>query len=109
MDFIMEAFSGHEPFAPFLLLLLAVMALVGTWNGLRLWRTAPFYPFPWTAGVLLLTGWWSSTLINALLVGKGTPGNGWDAFGAAVNFFFSIPALIWDIVFLIHWPRKSLP
>jgi len=103
MNFIMEAFSGHDPFAPFLLLLLGLAALVGTWKGLTRWRHAKFYPIAWTAAVLLLTGCWGSALINAIRVGNGTLGNGWDAFGAAVIFLLSLPTLVWDIVFLLRW------
>jgi hypothetical protein len=105
-DFIMESFSGQEKFMPVFLLLLAVAAFVGTWIGLSRWHHARFYPIAWTATVLLLTAWWGSALANALIVGKGTPGSGWDAFGAAVIFFFSLPALVLDIVFLLRWPRK---
>jgi hypothetical protein len=44
---------------------------------------------------------------NALIVGRGLPGNGWDGFGAAVIFFFSLPALVLDIIFVFNWPKNT--
>lgn len=107
MNFLFNLFAGAEP--PEVVLLaggLGIGALWGTWIGLTKWRSSRFYPYLWSVSVFLLTAWWGSALVNAFLVGDGMPGNGWDGFGAAIFLFMSIPALVWDIVFLFRYPRK---
>jgi hypothetical protein len=109
VDWILQFFSGHEdPVVFFSLLILGFAVLAGVWLLLSKCRRAKFYLPIWIFAILLLTAWWGGALINAIKVGPGLPGNGWDAFGAAINFFFSIPALILDIILLINWPKKRL-
>ena len=106
MSFLFDLFSGTES-GPVVLFswVVGIAALWGTWVGLTKSRSARFYPYFWTVSVPLLTAWWGSALTNAIIVGRGTPGNGWDAFGAAFLLFMSIPAFVWDIVFLLRWPK----
>ena len=110
LDPIMRLFSGHEgPFVMLVLLVLALAALWGIWTALTKCRRLKFYAQAWPIIVFLLTAWWVFALMNAISVGGGLPGNGWDGFGAAVILFLSIPAFILDIIFLLRWPRNHPP
>jgi hypothetical protein len=83
--------------------LLALFA--GLWITLSKFRRWRFYKWVWFPVVALLTIVWVGALANMLYVGNGVSGNGWDAYGAAMGFFFSIPFLILDIIFLVRWPQ----
>jgi hypothetical protein len=80
---------------------------IGIWWAISRFRSKRGYRTFWTVAVVLLTLCWGSALINALIVGRGLPGNGWDGFGAAVIFFFSLPALVLDIIFVFNWPKNT--
>jgi len=83
-----------------------VVIFIGTWIALSKFRRAPSYRWFWFTAVALLTAACISAFINMLYVGNGLPGNGWDGLGAAMGFFFSIPFLILDLIFLARRPRK---
>jgi len=69
-------------------------------------RRAPFYKWFWFTAVALLTAAWAPEFVHMLYVGKGLPGKGWDGFGTAMGFFFCVPFLILDLIFLARWPQK---
>lgn len=103
----MDHFMHLQLFDAILLLIISIIVLAGICYFLHNFREAPWYWIPWLSFVILLTGTWGIALCNAIIVGRGLPGNGWDGFGAAMVFFLTLPALVLDIIFLIHWPRKK--
>jgi hypothetical protein len=89
-------------------ILIVVMGVCGMlWFVLNKARHSRIYIWFWIPGVLFLTAIPMVTFINAQLIGSGTAGNGWDAYGAALFFFYSLPLLVLDFVLLLAWPRKK--
>ena len=99
---------GDDP----LLVAMLAIGLVGvfavTWWVISKCRRMRGYRSIWAGAVILLTLCWGSALINALIVGRGVPGNGWDGFGAAIIFFLSLPTFMLDVIFVLNWPKKTL-
>ena len=104
---IVEIFDGQNPFAFWTFWIFALTGIWLVWIVLTKWRSIKWYKPYWITSISLLSVWWVAALINAIYIGDGPPGNGWDAYGAAIVFFLSIPAIVLDIIFLLRWPKSS--
>jgi len=104
---IVEIFDGQNPVAFWTFWIFALIGIWVVWFLLTKWRSAKWYMPFWIASISVLSLWWGAALVNAFHVGNGLPGNGWDAYGAAIIFFMSIPAIVLDIIFLLRWPKSS--
>jgi hypothetical protein len=107
LDPLLVIFDGRHPVSLLLFWIFAAAVIWCFWRFLTQWRSAKWYPPVWWVLVAFFSSWWGGALVNALQVGNGTPGNGWDAFGAAIFFLLSTPALVIDIILFLRWPKRA--